>query len=50
MKINRLMEIIIILLNKETITAKELAERCGVSQRTIYREIDLLSSAGISVI
>ncbi|WP_053956744.1 helix-turn-helix transcriptional regulator [Inediibacterium massiliense] len=49
MKINRLMEIIIILLNRETITSKELSERFGVSQRTIYRDIDILSSAGVPV-
>lgn len=49
MKISRLMEIIIILLNRGTITAKELAERFEVSRRTIYRDIDELSSAGIPV-
>ena len=49
MQINRLFEIIYILLNKKTITAKELAERFEVSVRTIYRDIDTLSSAGIPV-
>lgn len=49
MKINRLLEITIILLNKRTITAKELADRFGVSARTIYRDVDVLSSAGIPV-
>jgi predicted DNA-binding transcriptional regulator YafY len=49
MKINRLMEIIIILLNRGTVTAKELSERFNVSQRTIYRDIDELSTAGIPV-
>ncbi|HBL84360.1 MAG: transcriptional regulator [Clostridiales bacterium GWF2_38_85] len=49
MQINRLFEIIYILLNKKTITAKELAERFGVSQRTIYRDVDTLSLAGIPV-
>lgn len=49
MKINRLMEIIIILLNRKTVTSKELSERFNVSQRTIYRDIDELSSAGIPV-
>lgn len=47
MKINRLLEITIILLNKGTVTAKELAERFEVSTRTIYRDIDILSSSGI---
>ncbi|NJD03403.1 MAG: YafY family transcriptional regulator [Ruminiclostridium sp.] len=49
MKINRLLELTIILLNKGTITAKELAERFGVSARTIYRDVDVLSSAGVPV-
>ncbi|REK76422.1 helix-turn-helix transcriptional regulator [Paenibacillus paeoniae] len=47
MQINRLFEIIYILLNKKTITAKELAEKFEVSIRTIYRDIDTLSAAGI---
>lgn len=49
MKINRLVEIMTILLNRETITAKELAERFGVTARTVYRDIDALSSAGVPV-
>jgi len=49
MKINRLLEITLILLNKGTVTAKELAERFEVSTRTIYRDIDDLSSAGVPV-
>ena len=49
MQINRLFEIVYILLNKKTTTAKELSERFEVSVRTIYRDIDILSSAGIPV-
>ncbi len=49
MQSNRLFEIIYILLSKKSITAKELAERFEVSVRTIYRDIDTLSSAGIPV-
>jgi predicted DNA-binding transcriptional regulator YafY len=49
MKINRLLEITLILLNKKTVTAEEMAERFGVSTRTIYRDIDELSSAGVPV-
>jgi len=49
MQTNRLFEIIYILLNKQSITARELAERFGVSTRTIYRDIDHLSLAGIPV-
>jgi predicted DNA-binding transcriptional regulator YafY len=49
MKINRLLEITLILLNKNTVTAGEMAERFKVSTRTIYRDIDELSSAGVPV-
>ena len=49
MKINRLVEIIVLLLNRDTITAKELAERFEVSTRTIYRDIEVLSMAGVPV-
>lgn len=49
MKSNRLLEITTILLNKGTITAGELAKRFSVSTRTIHRDIDDLSSAGIPV-
>lgn len=49
MQINRLFEIIYILLNKKSITAKELSEHFEVSQRTIYRDIDTLCECGIPI-
>ena len=49
MQSNRLFEIIYILLNKKSVPARELAERLGVSTRTIYRDIDNLSLSGIPV-
>ncbi|SCJ93724.1 Proteasome accessory factor C [uncultured Clostridium sp.] len=49
MQINRLIEIMVLLLNKNMVTAKELAERFQVSTRTIYRDIEVLSSSGIPV-
>ena len=49
MQINRLLEIVYVLLQQKTVTAKELAECFSVSQRTIYRDIDTLSLAGIPV-
>ncbi len=41
LKINRLLETTIILLNRGTVTAKELAERFEVSTRTIYRDVEV---------
>lgn len=49
MQINRLFEMVYLLLNKESITAKELAMHFEVSTRTVYRDVELLSSAGIPI-
>lgn len=49
MQVNRLFEIIYFLLDKNHVTAMELAQYFGVSTRTIYRDIDILSAAGIPV-
>ena len=49
MQINRLFEIIYLLMNHGTMTAKQLAEHFEVSSRTIYRDIDTLSGAGIPI-
>ena len=49
MQINRLFETIYLLLNRQKITAKELAEHFEVSPRTIYRDVELLSSSGIPI-
>ncbi len=49
MQIGRLFEIVYILLDKKTVTANELAEHFEVSVRTIYRDIDTLSTAGIPI-
>lgn len=38
-----------ILLHRKSISARELADRLGVSRRTIYRDIDTLGLAGIPV-
>ncbi|WP_232730007.1 helix-turn-helix transcriptional regulator [Paenibacillus phocaensis] len=46
---NRLFEIVYLLLERKTMTAAELAQRFEVSTRTIYRDIDALSGAGIPV-
>ena len=49
MQINRLFEIVYILLERKTVTAKELAERFEVSTRTIQRDIEILSNSKIPV-
>lgn len=49
MQISRMFELLYILLDKKTVTARELAERFEVSQRTIYRDVESLSSAGIPI-
>ncbi len=48
-KITRLLEITTLLLNRHTVTSRELAERFGVSVRTIYRDVEVLSAAGVPV-
>ena len=47
MQIDRLIQIVFLLLRHENITAKQLAEELCVSTRTIYRDINILSVAGI---
>jgi predicted DNA-binding transcriptional regulator YafY len=49
MKIDRLFSILMIIINKEKITAKELSEHFQVSVRTIQRDIDTLSMSGIPI-
>jgi predicted DNA-binding transcriptional regulator YafY len=49
MKMDRLFGITTILINKGSVTAQELADRFGVSTRTIYRDIDILSSTSVPV-
>ena len=49
MKIDRLVSIILLLLEKERIGAQELADLFEVSLRTIYRDIDAINMAGIPV-
>lgn len=49
MQKSRLFKIIYYLLNKGFATAPELAQEMEVSVRTIYRDIDVLSSTGIPI-
>lgn len=49
MKIDRLMSIILVLLDNERISAQQLANMFEVSLRTIYRDIDAIDLAGIPI-
>lgn len=49
MKIERLMYILVTLLSKKYLKATEVAQMYQVSSRTIYRDIDTLSLAGIPI-
>ena len=49
MKIDRLLGIVIYLLNRDIVSANALSERFEVSVRTIQRDIETLNLAGIPV-
>jgi predicted DNA-binding transcriptional regulator YafY len=49
MKIDRLLAMTVYMLNRDKVTASEMAEHFDVSIRTIQRDIDTLSAAGIPV-
>ncbi|WP_295586461.1 HTH domain-containing protein, partial [uncultured Subdoligranulum sp.] len=49
MKMDRLIGILSILLQREQVTAPELAEQFEVSRRTIQRDIEALCRAGIPI-
>lgn len=46
----RLMKIIVLVQTRPGILAKELAERCGTSERTIYRDMEALSAIHIPIV
>ncbi|MBX4265472.1 helix-turn-helix transcriptional regulator [Clostridium estertheticum] len=50
MKIDRLLGIISVIANRSRITVQELAERFEVSKRTIFRDLDTLSVAGVPIV
>lgn len=50
MKIDRLISILVVLLRRERVQAKELAEMFDVSVRTILRDVDAINLAGIPIV
>ena len=50
MKIDRLISIIMILLERERVSIPELAEICEVSPRTVSRDLETINQAGIPVV
>lgn len=49
MKVDRLLSILMMLINRKKVTAKELAEYFEVSVRTIQRDMDSLNMAGVPI-
>jgi predicted DNA-binding transcriptional regulator YafY len=50
MRIDRMLTIIVMLLNRDRVTARELADKFEISVRTVYRDIEAINLAGIPVI
>ncbi len=50
MRADRLLSILLLLQTRQRITAGELARRLEVSERTIYRDMEALGSAGVPVL
>ncbi|MDU0200931.1 helix-turn-helix transcriptional regulator [Paenibacillus sp. MAH-36] len=50
MKIDRLLAMTVLLLNRGRVSAKELADRFEVSTKTIYRDMETLNQSGIPIV
>ncbi len=50
LKLDRMMSILVVLLRRERVRAKDLAEMFDVSVRTILRDVDAINLAGIPIV
>ncbi|WP_127578935.1 helix-turn-helix transcriptional regulator [Paenibacillus koleovorans] len=50
MKLDRLLAITMLLLNRGRVSAKQLADRFEVSLRTVYRDMETINQAGIPIV
>lgn len=50
MRLERLLAIVVLLINRRTVRARELAQMFEVSERTIYRDIEAINQAGIPIV
>lgn len=50
MKIDRLISITVILLERQKVSIPELAQQCEVSTQTISRDLEAINQAGIPII
>ncbi|NRS15214.1 YafY family transcriptional regulator [Brevibacillus sp. HB1.4B] len=50
MKVERLLAIVIMLLNKRRVSARELSDHFEVSLRTVYRDLETINAAGIPIV
>jgi predicted DNA-binding transcriptional regulator YafY len=50
MRIDRLLAMTVMMLNRERVSARELAEKFEISVRSVYRDLDAMGLAGIPVL